>query len=53
MAVRRAWIEQELTGDLADIERGIERLADGQAEFTRLDLAFDRGAEAAQPRLKS
>lgn len=43
---RHAWIEAPLGSDGARIDRAIDDLAKGQAEFTRLDLAFSVGAEA-------
>jgi Mg-chelatase subunit ChlD len=41
-----AWVEQALTNDASFVATAIDRLALRQANGTRLDLAFDRGAEA-------
>jgi len=43
---RSAWIQQRLTSDRAELLAAIDGLPDGMMEFTRLDLAFERGAEA-------
>jgi Mg-chelatase subunit ChlD len=43
---RDAWIETGLTSDATAVHAAIERLPERQQEFTRLDLAFQRGAEA-------
>jgi Mg-chelatase subunit ChlD len=43
---REAWIQAPLGTDAAVIEQAIDDLALRQAEFTRLDLALERGAEA-------
>jgi Mg-chelatase subunit ChlD len=43
---RSAWIEQRLTGDSAALRSAVDRLPAGMQEFTRLDLAFEGGAEA-------
>jgi Mg-chelatase subunit ChlD len=43
---RTAWIEQPLTNDAAALDRAIGALPAGMVEYTRLDLAFARGAEA-------
>lgn len=45
---QRAWIESPLGSDAGRIDQAIEDLAKGQAEFTRLDLALQVGAEAIQ-----
>lgn len=46
-----AWIQQPLTNDAAALNEAIAALPLGMEEFTRLDLAFTRGAEAlAAPR---
>jgi Mg-chelatase subunit ChlD len=49
---RTAWIEQELTNDRPAIELALDDLEKGQAEYTRLDLALERGAEALRPELR-
>lgn len=41
-----AWIQAPLGRDRAGILQAIDHLADGQAEFTRLDLAMEVGAQA-------
>jgi hypothetical protein len=52
---RKAWIEQGLTNNITLVNEAIDRLPDGQEEFTRLDLALESGheavlSEAHQPR---
>jgi Mg-chelatase subunit ChlD len=48
---REAWIAAPLTRDLARLEAALDGLPAGMQEHTRLDLAFQRGAEAlAEPR---
>lgn len=49
---RRAWIERELSHDRAAIERAVDDLTKGQEEFTRLDLAIERGSEALPTELR-
>lgn len=46
---REAWIEAPLGTDRAGVEAAIDRLSQRSAQFTRLDLAFDRGLEALDP----
>jgi Mg-chelatase subunit ChlD len=43
---RTAWIQQPLTRDRSALRTAIERLPLRMEEYTRLDLAFERGAEA-------
>ncbi|MCB0216629.1 MAG: VWA domain-containing protein [Caldilineae bacterium] len=43
-----AWIQSDLTGDAAAARQAVDDLANGKAQFTRLDLAFERGLEALQ-----
>jgi Mg-chelatase subunit ChlD len=43
---RDAWIETGLTSDAEAVHAAVERLPERQQEFTRLDLAFQRGAES-------
>ncbi len=42
---REAWIETGLTSDASAVHAAIDRLPKRQGEFTRLDLAFERGAQ--------
>ena len=43
---REAWIQQPLSQDPAQLEAAIQALPEGMREHSRLDLAFERGAEA-------
>jgi Mg-chelatase subunit ChlD len=42
----RAWILQPMTNDEAMLRNAVGALRDGVREYTRLDLAFERGADA-------
>jgi Mg-chelatase subunit ChlD len=43
---REAWIQQSLSRNPAELEAAIRDLPQGMREHSRLDLAFERGAEA-------
>ena len=43
---RHSWIQQPLTSDPVALEAAISAIPQGMEEYTRLDLAFERGAEA-------
>ncbi len=48
----KAEIEQQLTNDAGALHAALDRLPMRRAEFTRLDLAFERGAEALPAHLR-